>query len=64
LAYFTKGIMQTPNMKKIQHKNLKSLRHKELKGLVGAKLWLDYDIFVVFFVGVVCGIALGVWVAV
>ena len=56
--------MQTPNMKKIQHKNLKSLRHKELKGLVGAKLWLDYDIFVVFFVGVLCGIALGVWVAV
>jgi len=57
--------MQTPNMKKIQHKNLKnSLRENELKGLVGAKLWLDYDIFVVFFVGVVCGVALGVWVAI
>jgi len=56
--------MQTPNMKKIQHKNLKnSLRENELKGLVGAKLWLDYDILVVFLVGVVFGIALGVWVA-
>ena len=56
--------MQTPNMKKTQHKNLKSLRHNELKGLVGVKIWLDYDIFVVFFVGVVCGIALGVSVAI
>ena len=57
--------MQTPNMKKILNKNLKnSLRENELKGLVGAKLWLDYDIFVVFFVGVVCGVALGVWVAI
>ena len=56
--------MQTSKMRKIQHKNLKSLRHNELKGLVSAKLWLDYDIFAVFFVGVVCGIALGVWVAI
>ncbi len=51
--------MQTPNMRKI-----KGLRHKELKGLVGVKLWLDYDVFATFCVGVVCGIALGIWLAV
>ena len=56
--------MQTPNMRKIQQENLKSLRHNELKGLVGVKLWLDFDTLTVFLVGVVCGIALGVWIAV
>ena len=50
--------MQTPNTRKI-----KGLRHKELKGLVGVKLWLDYDVIATFCVGVVCGIALGVWLS-